>query len=263
MKNTSVPTLFFPPEDDGENKVAAVKRHPNVDSSSSDREADNTGCDSSQGKRPLILSTAQNHLQSSTKHTEVTSELPVVSDAVVSGRLNLFEKQTGAVERLGERVLPTASCLPLSPCNEFDFDDQGDSTMTVLCCDPSGPFFDQTVNTGVPSLRAALGKSLSFVPTEKVKDTPTGFFLGDTEPVDGEHISLYEHSYCRPDTNKDQLWRKILSLREKILELDHREETTVAKIRELENEIAVLKRDGAAFKEKHKVLEDFVSSVII
>lgn len=153
--------------------------------------------------------------------------------------------------------MPTASCLGLSPCNEPDSEEQADSTVTVLCCEPF-PHMESDVDAA--ALRAALGQAVSFIPVEVVKDEPEGGFV---EESDGEYISLCEHSYCRPDTDKDQLWSKILSLHAKILELDRREETTVAKIRALESEIAHLKRDGQVFKEKQKVLEDYISSVLL
>ena len=54
-----------------------------------------------------------------------------------------------------------------------------------------------------------------------------------------------------------------MSLHAKILELDRREEGTVAKIRALETEIALLKRDSAIFKEKQKVLEEYISSILL
>ncbi|XP_029969565.1 THAP domain-containing protein 5 [Salarias fasciatus] len=259
LKNTSIPTLFPSAENDGEKKVTTIQRSPKGKASSPDSEPDTTGC---------ILSSAPKNLQSTTADgpiaelTEVILELPLLSDTVTSCLSSHSEMQTAACEIAGESGLPTASCLALPPCSEAGCEARADSTVTVLCCEPLGPFSDGGA-VDVPSLQAALGHAFSFVPIETIKDKPTECFLEERGPVDGEHISLYEHSYCRPDTNKDQLWKKILSLHAKILELDHREETTVAKIRELENEITLLKRDGAVFKEKQKVLEDFISSVMI
>ena len=135
--------------------------------------------------------------------------------------------------------------------------------MTVLCCESLGPFADGDENVDAAALQAALGQAFSFVPVEMVKDEATDCFLEETGPSEGEHISVYEHSYCRPDTDKDQLWSKILSLHAKILELDSREESTVSKIRALETEVALLKRDGAVFKEKQKILEDYISSMLL
>uniref|UniRef100_A0A1A8UDG9 THAP domain-containing protein 5 n=1 Tax=Nothobranchius furzeri TaxID=105023 RepID=A0A1A8UDG9_NOTFU len=103
---------------------------------------------------------------------------------------------------------------------------------------------------------------LKLVPLETLKEN-TDCCVVETRFGDEEHARLDEHSYCRPDTDKDELWNKILGLHAKILELDRREESTVAKIHALENEMALLKRDDAVFKEKQKLLEDYISSVLL
>ncbi|XP_069565364.1 THAP domain-containing protein 5-like isoform X1 [Brachyistius frenatus] len=249
LKNTAIPTVFPSLEDDGEKKVATVKRSPTAKPSTSDTDTEPKGYDFPLGKRPLILSRTCKLIQSRTtnsdvaEHTEMIFELPLASDTGFSWHSNLSGMQT-------------AACEP-------HLKEQSDSTVTVLCCEPLGPFSNGEANVDVAALQAALGQAFSFVPVETVKDQPEGCFLEDMGPSDGEHISIYEHSYCRPGTDKDQLWSKILNLHAKILELDRREESTVAKIRALENEIALLKRDGVVFKEKQKVLEDYISSVLL
>lgn len=162
--------------------------------------------------------------------------------------------QKAACEVTGDYGVPTASCLPPSLCIEPRTEEQADSVVTVLCCEKLGPLSDKE------ALRAALSQAFSLFPVVMVRDEPADCFLEDRGPDKGEYISMYEHSYCRPDTDRNQLWGKISSLHAKILELDRREESTVAKIRALEAEISLLKRDAAVFKEKQKVLEDFVSS---
>ncbi|XP_047431360.1 THAP domain-containing protein 5-like isoform X2 [Mugil cephalus] len=260
LKNTAIPTVF-PSAYDGEKKVASIKRSPKSKASTSDNEF--KGSDSPLSKRPLILSRACRKLQSGTandnvaEHTAIVFELPLLSDTGTSCHSDISEKQTVACDKTADSGMPTASRLGLSPYDEPDSEERADSTVTVLCCEPF-PHVDS--NADVAALRAVLGQAVSFVPVEMVKDEPAGCFL---EEGDGEHISLYEHSYCRPDTDKDQLWSKILSLHAKILELDRREESTVAKIRALESEIAHLKRDSQVFKEKQKVLEDYISSVLL
>lgn len=227
-----------------------------------------TGSDSPLIKRPLILSRTCKKIQTVdhvvAEHTEMLDpihvgvfELPLVSDTGSFCHSNLLELQTAACET------PAASSVSPSRCNELHAEEQADSTVTVLCCESLGSFSNGEANVDAAALQAALGQAFSFVPVEIVKDEPAGCFLGDGGPSEGEHISIYEHSYCRPDTDKDHLWSKILSLHAKILELDHREESTVAKIRTLETEIALLKRDSAVFKEKQKVLEDYISSVLL
>lgn len=183
-------------------------------------------------------------------------ELPLVLDAGISCGSNPSEVQTAAFEMTGDSGMPAASCLALSSCSEPQPKEQADPTVTVLCCESPGPFSDGETN--VP---AALMQGFSFVPVELVKNKAS--LLEERRPSEGENIFVYEHSYCRPDTDKDQLWSKILSLHAKILELDRREEMTVAKIHALESEMALLKRDGAVFKEKQKVLEDYISSVLL
>lgn len=239
---------------DGERKGTIIKKIPKA------KPTEPTQSDSPLNKKPLILSKTCTKLQSSTtntsavEHTDVVVELPVLSDPSFSCYTNQSEVETPAHEVPGDDGMPIASCLALSPCSERHSEELADSTVTVLCCESLGPFSNGEANVDAAALQAALGQAFSFVPVEIVKDQPLG---------EGEHISVYEHSYCRPDTDKDQLWSKILSLHTKILELDRREESTVAKIHALETEIALLKRDGAAFKEKQKVLEDYISSMLL
>ncbi|XP_071357724.1 THAP domain-containing protein 5-like isoform X3 [Trachinotus anak] len=269
LKNTAIPTIFHQIEDDGDKKVTTIKRSPKVKPRTLDIDTEPTGFDCPHSKRPLILSRTCKKFQSSTtnnavaEHTEMIFQLPLVSDTGISCHTNQSEIQTAAGEVPGDSGMPTASCLALSPCDEPQSEELADSTVTVLCCESLGPFPDGEVNVDVASPQAALGQAFSFIPVEIVKDEPTGCFLGEGGPGEGEHISVYEHSYSRPDTDKDQLWSKILSLHSKILELDRREESAVAKIRALETEIALLRRDGAVFKEKQKVLEDYISSMLL
>lgn len=168
---------------------------------------------------------------------------------------------TGFIFELPVVLGPGISCRPdpsetqtaLCPCGESCSGDRVDSTVTVLCCQSSDAFCDA---------EAASFHAFRVVPVEIVGDEPTRCSLAEGEPAD-EHVSVYEHSYCRPLTDKDQLWSKVLSLHAKILELDRREESTVAKIRALETEIAILKKDGAVFKEKQKFLEEYISTMVL
>ncbi|XP_070848050.1 THAP domain-containing protein 5-like [Chaetodon trifascialis] len=268
LKTTAIPTIFPSTEDDGEKKAPTIKRSPKVKPRTLDISIQPTGFDSPLSKRPLILSRTckKVHLSPTNivaEHTEVIFEPPLVSDTSVSCPSNLPEIRTAACEIPGDSGVPTASCPAPSPHTEPPSEEQANSTVTVLCCETLDPFSDGEANVDAAALQAALGQAFSFVPTEMVTGEPAGCFLEETGPSDGELISIYEHSYCRPDTDKDQLWSKILSLHAKILELDRREESTVAKIHALESEIALLKRDGAVFKEKQKVLEDYISSVLL
>ncbi|KAG5845123.1 hypothetical protein ANANG_G00135510 [Anguilla anguilla] len=104
------------------------------------------------------------------------------------------------------------------------------------------------------------------VTTETANRSPGGPRSGDDSdrPVtDGEHGLLYEHSYSRQNTDKDQLWSKIAGLHLKITELEKREEDTVAKIASLEAVIAHLKRENVVCAEKQKELEDYFTTVFL
>lgn len=260
LKNTAIPTIFPSNEDDAETKVTTFKRSPKVKPRTLDIEP--TGSDSPLSKRPLILSRTCKKVQSSTansvvtEHTEVISEPPLASDPVISCHSDVSEMQTATCDS-------GVSCLALSPRDKPQSEEPADSIVTVLCCESLGSFSDGEGNVDAAALQAALGQTFSFIPVQTIKDEPTGCFLEERGPSEGEHISVYEHSYCRPDTDRDQLWSKILSLHTKVLELDRREESTVAKIRALETEVALLKRDGAVFKEKQKILEDYISSMLL
>ncbi|XP_055367706.1 THAP domain-containing protein 5-like isoform X2 [Betta splendens] len=258
LKNTAVPTVFPLVENDGENKGSIVKRNAKAKPSEPCSLEDLTGLDSALCKRPLILSRPCKKVQSTLTNntvagdTEVTFELPLVLGTGVSSHSDHPETQThtDAYEIVADNSVQTAE----SPCSESCSEDQIDSTVTVLCCQSLDRFSDG---------EAALCQSFSFVPMEMVGDDPAGCFLEESGPRDGEHVSVYEHSYCRPHTDKDQLWGKIVSLHTKILELDRREESTMAKIHALETEIAILKKDGAVFKEKQKVLEEYISTMVL
>lgn len=123
------------------------------------------------------------------------------------------------------------------------------------------PLSEKEADMNSSVLEAALSQALSMNSVVIVVDDPT-----DTEGSrysSGEHISVCEHSYSRPDTDTHQLWRKIFSLHAKILDLDCKEESTVAKINALETEISNLKRDSAICKEKQKILEGIMSSKLV
>ncbi|XP_036977348.1 THAP domain-containing protein 5-like isoform X2 [Acanthopagrus latus] len=264
LKTTAIPTVFPSAEDDGEKKVTSGKRSPKAKPRTLDIDTESAVSDSPLSKRPLILSRTCKKLHSSAtniaEQTETIFDAPLVSNAGISCD---SEIQTAAREIPGGTGTSTASCQALSPRIKPHSEEQADPTVTVLCCQTLGPFSNGEENVDEDALQAALGQAFSLVPVEVVKDEPASYFLEEKGPGEGEHISVYEHSYCRPDTDKDQLWSKILSLHAKILELDHREESTVAKIRALETEISLLKRVGAVFGERQKVLEDYISSMLV
>ncbi|XP_026183271.1 THAP domain-containing protein 5 isoform X2 [Mastacembelus armatus] len=262
LKNTAIPTLFLSTEHDGGKKVSVIKRNPKAKPRTADEDAEPTVSDSTLSKRPLILSRACKQPQSSTtntaaEHTQIIFESPVVSSAGISAI------KTVACEVPGDSGMTAASCLTPSAYIKSHSVDEIGSTVTALCCESGLPSPDAEGSGIGVGLQAALDQTFGFVPVEMIKDKSLDCFSEEKEPSEGEHIFAYEHSYCRPDTDKDQLWSKILSLHAKIMELDRREASTVAKIHALEAEIALLKRDGAAFKEKQKALENYISSMFV
>lgn len=262
-------TFLFLLSQDGEKKSTTIKRSTKVKPTEICPQDEPTGFDSPLSKRPLILSRTCKKLQSGITNntvgrgTEIMFELPLISDTGdscgISCHANLSETQTAACEILADGSMQTSSCLALSPCNS---EEQTDS-VTMLCCQSLDPFSDMEARVDGPSIQAVQGQTFSFIPVEMLQDESVRYFLEERGAGEGEHISVHEHSYCRPDTDKDQLWSKILNLHAKILELDRREESTVAKINALETEIALLKKDGAVFTEKQKVLEDYISSMLV
>ncbi|XP_041709976.2 THAP domain-containing protein 5-like isoform X2 [Coregonus clupeaformis] len=156
-----------------------------------------------------------------------------------------------------------ASCLNLSAETQtLQQLDTLDSTVTVLCCESVGPVghFSECEAT-VDALQAVLGQTFRIFPLELRREEGVGD--GEEGPGEGEHISVYEHSYSKQDTDKEQLWSKIASLHTKIMELDRREESTMGKIRSLESEMAHLKKNKNFCKEKQKVLEDYITSALL
>lgn len=133
--------------------------------------------------------------------------------------------------------------------------------MTVPSSERSCPFSEGEADVNSSVLEAALSQAFSSNPVVMVMDGPPD--TGESIHGNGEHLSMFEHSYSRPDMGKHQLWRKIFSLHAKILDLDRKEESTVAKIHALETEISHLKRDSAVCREKQKMFEDIVSPKLV
>ncbi|XP_040030649.2 THAP domain-containing protein 5 [Gasterosteus aculeatus] len=260
LKNTAIPTMFLCAEDDAEEKVTRIKRSPKAKPLTFD-------IDSPLSKRPLVFSGSCKNVQPCTPNSiaaeaaEMGFELPPVS--AIAGQSDLSEMRTAPCDLPGDSRRPTVSYLALSPCSDARPQDQAESTVTVLCCESLGLLSDGEESAQASALKAALGQTYSFVPVQMVEGEPEACFSERTGPCEREHISLCEHSYCRSDTDKEELWRKILSLHAKILELDHREERTLTKIHALETEVALLKRDSVVFKAKQKILEDYISSMLI
>lgn len=255
LKNTAIPTIFPPIEDDSERKNTIIQRSPKDGPRTLDTIIERTCSKHSHCNRPLILSCTNNKSNMTTKeeNKETTGAISVgprlYPELDVFCLSNVPESQTATCEVADETKL-TAPCLALFPCVELQSDGQPGSTVTVLCFESDGEAAADT--SGLQTLSLPV----------PVENSDPGSFLEERGPSDGENISVFEHSYSRPDTDKDQLWSKIVGLHAKILELNHREQCTVAKIHALQTEISVLRRDGAAFREKQKALEDYISSIL-
>lgn len=161
-----------------------------------------------------------------------------------------------ALEVTDDSRKPTASS-----CNKPLHKEHTDSAVTGMHRDKLHPLSEKEADVNSSVLEAALSQALSMNSVVMVVDDPT-----DTEESrygSGVHVSVCEHSYSRPDTDTHQLWRKIFNLHAKILDLDRKEESTVAKINALETELSHLKRDSAICKEKQKILEGIMSAQLV
>ncbi|KAJ7341643.1 hypothetical protein JRQ81_005993 [Phrynocephalus forsythii] len=65
-----------------------------------------------------------------------------------------------------------------------------------------------------------------------------------------------EHSYCRQDTNREQLWQKITKLHSKIALLEVQERKTLSRLKSLEALIVKLKEENLLSEEKLKIVEN-------
>ncbi|XP_067855684.1 THAP domain-containing protein 5-like isoform X2 [Heptranchias perlo] len=103
-------------------------------------------------------------------------------------------------------------------------------------------------------------------PEPVVHDTPTESFttikelemnqvLNDQQSVVTEVLQV-EHSYCRQDTDKVQLWEKISRLQKKIKKLQQQERGTAARLKRMENLIEQLKQENLISEVKMKVMEN-------
>lgn len=224
---------------DGEKKVTTSKRSLKPKWRPSDPDAELREFESLSTRRPLILRKACRQMKANigknvSERLKGTFEPPVVMAS--------------------ENTLPTASS---------HISEQRSAVVAVLCCETLKPVCKREENVDPVSLAAAPGPTSPFVPSEGAEEKSADCSVEETGPPEEMHISLYEHSYSRPDIDKNEMWNRILGLHAKILELDRREKNNVAKIQALENEIFLLKKDGAFFREKQKILEDYISSVVL
>ncbi|XP_072915543.1 THAP domain-containing protein 5-like isoform X2 [Hemitrygon akajei] len=79
--------------------------------------------------------------------------------------------------------------------------------------------------------------------------------LNNKLPVDTEVLHV-DHSYCRQNTDKAQLWEKISRLQKKIKKLKQQERRTAAELKRMEKLIQQLKQENLISEVKMKVMEN-------
>ncbi|NXW53806.1 THAP5 protein, partial [Eurystomus gularis] len=72
----------------------------------------------------------------------------------------------------------------------------------------------------------------------------------------GSEVLQTEHSYCKQDIDRDQLWQKISKLHSKITLLEMEETKTLGRLRSLEALIGQLKQENLLSEEKLKIVEN-------
>lgn len=114
--------------------------------------------------------------------------------------------------------------------------------------------------------------SASFVPTEDSKPaincfTPAGKEITEMEDTDmedsfcrnldyGTEVLQLEHSYCRQDVNKENLWQKVSKLHSKVTLLELQEQQTLGRLKSLEALIRQLTQESWLSEENVKVIEN-------
>ncbi|XP_041071407.1 THAP domain-containing protein 5-like isoform X2 [Carcharodon carcharias] len=89
-------------------------------------------------------------------------------------------------------------------------------------------------------------------PFTMLKEFEMNQLLNDQQSIVTEVLQV-EHSYCRQDTGKAQLWEKIFRLQKKLKKLQQQEQGTAAKLRRMENLIEQLKTENLTSEVKIKV----------
>uniref|UniRef100_A0A8D0EAV7 THAP domain-containing protein 5 n=1 Tax=Salvator merianae TaxID=96440 RepID=A0A8D0EAV7_SALMN len=104
--------------------------------------------------------------------------------------------------------------------------------------------------------RSSLFFDSSFIPAEQElahRETEKSVCITSYSDID---VLQTEHSYCRQDTDREQLWQKILKLHSKIALLEIQERKTLSRLKALEALIAKLKQENLLSEEKLKIVEN-------
>ncbi|XP_030635265.1 THAP domain-containing protein 5-like [Chanos chanos] len=276
LRHTAIPTIF------PEHKInrSHSKKSPKSKLKSRDDDVQLIRTSSPPRKKPLILrkesrrdSALLNGLGSGSVNVSPVPAVVVVKDLpldaedsatelfrierVFSGIKTDLSDSVAELAGGGDRDVLTESCgRVLSETSSQNV--KADSTVTVLCCETASPLTsgEQDSDCSNPALM------ISAVSVDAEKEGVDSSVEGPEEGTsDGELILPCEHSYFRQDTEKEHLWRRIASLHTKITELDKREESTVAKIKSVESEIAYLKKRNSVCEERQKALEEYFTTV--
>nr|XP_056703212.1 THAP domain-containing protein 5 [Euleptes europaea] len=130
-----------------------------------------------------------------------------------------------------------------------------------------------TVSQALEQLSGDEGSIITIIVPSEDSKTPL-LLEGSIVPVDQELIDIeagvsmcvtsdgglevlqMEHSYCRQDVDREQLWQKITKLHSKIALLEVQERKTLGRLKSLEALIAKLKQENLLSEEKLKIVEN-------
>uniref|UniRef100_A0A6J0UTA6 THAP domain-containing protein 5 n=1 Tax=Pogona vitticeps TaxID=103695 RepID=A0A6J0UTA6_9SAUR len=96
----------------------------------------------------------------------------------------------------------------------------------------------------------------SFIPAEQELVNTEAENVECITNCSSSEVLQTEHSYCRQDTNREQLWQKIAKLHSKIEVLEVQERKTLSRLKSLELLIAKLKQENLLSEEKLKIVEN-------
>uniref|UniRef100_A0A8D0H1T4 THAP domain-containing protein 5 n=1 Tax=Sphenodon punctatus TaxID=8508 RepID=A0A8D0H1T4_SPHPU len=91
-----------------------------------------------------------------------------------------------------------------------------------------------------------------FINVEEIEDGKPAYMTS----FGANEILQTEHSYCRQDVDKEQLWQKITKLHSKITCLEIQERKTLGRLKSLEALIGQLKQENLLSEEKLKIVEN-------
>lgn len=188
----------------------------------------------SDSKVTVLQATDLEHLESS---LEYNTSVPI--NDLLPDQLN-SDSAGGSVE---VQQADENSVLLQSVSEAFEqFNGHNDSVFTIIV--PSAGSKDPFLLEG------------SFITVaQELVDTEAEKSVGITT-YSGTDVTQTEHSYCRQDIDKEQLWQKITKLNAKIALLEVQERKTLSRLKSLEDLITKLKQENLLSEEKLKIVEN-------